>query len=117
MRGLLVSAASDAREEYPVEETREAEDYGGDFPPPLHPRCIDSGKSFATKSKLSRNDDAEAGGWYIRDVQWLQEQHNSRCSKLNRNFDFFKFDECPVGINVGLSWQTSLKFHGVRYKG
>lgn len=29
MRGLLVSAASDAREEYPVEETREAEDYGG----------------------------------------------------------------------------------------
>lgn len=60
--------------------------FTGDFPPPLHPRCIDSGKSFATESKLSRNDDAEAGGWYIRDVQWLQEQHNSRCSKLDRNF-------------------------------
>lgn len=29
VRGLLVSAASDAREEYPVEEARKAEDYSG----------------------------------------------------------------------------------------
>lgn len=69
MRGLLVSTASDAREESLVEETREAEDYGGDFPPPLYPRSVDSSKSIATESKLSGNDNAEAGGWYIRDVQ------------------------------------------------
>ena len=27
--------------------------------------------------------------------------------------EIFKCDECPMVINVGLSWQTSFKFHGV----
>lgn len=52
----------------------------------MYPRSVDSSKSITTESKLSCNDNSKAGGWYIRNVQWLQEQYDSRCSKLNRNF-------------------------------
>lgn len=112
--------------------------FTGDIPTPVHLRSVDRGKGIATESKLSRNDNTKTRRWYIRDIQWLQEQYDSCCSKFNRNFGtcscinnfismfnfynisilgLFKFNECSVVINVGLSWQASFKFHGIWYKG